>query len=170
MTVGSLSIFHYQYKRKELLTSTNTSTTSSTSSKGPSQKQDCESPKVIEPPTDSTKLTTSQGRDRSFCAESLERRNCTTTYRETRTSQIFSQLDTLATSKMCFEQLTKLKCGHYENYYSDRCKTKLGRTCPGYKNEQVREDKGRSCSGCKAEATAVLEVPTKGALKTKQER
>jgi hypothetical protein len=66
----------------------------------------------------------------------------------------------IPSAKMCFERLTKLKCGHFESYLFNKCKMRLGRACPEYKNAQVREDRGRSCAACKARLAANLGVAT----------
>jgi hypothetical protein len=63
---------------------------------------------------------------------------------------------------MCFERLTRLKCGHYESYQLDTeaCGgvKGLGRACKNYVQAVVRVEKGRSCRRCKALSLAGLGV------------
>jgi hypothetical protein len=71
-------------------------------------------------------------------------------------------------AKMCFERLTRLKCGHYESYkldYKD-CKTAGGRACAYYVQAVVRTDKHRSCRKCKALNMAALGFASPSLCKT----
>jgi len=70
---------------------------------------------------------------------------------------------------MCFERLTRLKCGHYEIYQvdKDKCKYKLHKKCPELVQLVIRESKSRSCVACNAIRNAHFGVASPSLLKLK---
>lgn len=72
------------------------------------------------------------------------------------------------TSKMCYERLRALKCGHYESYHFDFCSTRLGRACKDYRQYILRQEKHRSCYKCKAEKMTAVGVASPSLAQSEQ--